>query len=173
MNFWKKAVTLAGALVAGIGCLNTATRADDYPSRTIAMVVSFPPGGLSDIAARIIADGMSRVLNQTIIIENVSGAGGTIGTARVAMATPAGMGLHVAAPALTPYLRYDSTKEFEPIGWISNAPVAVVARKDFPAKDLKEFIAYVKEHGDGEASPWRYRFGVAHGLPAVHLAAKS
>lgn len=83
------------------------------------------------------------------------------------------MGSHVAAPALTPNLRYDSTKEFEPIGRISNAPVAVVARKDFPAKDLKEFIAYVKEHGDGEASPWRYRFGVAHGLPAVHLAARS
>jgi tripartite-type tricarboxylate transporter receptor subunit TctC len=132
MNFWKKAVTLAGALVAGIGCLNTATCADEYPSRTIAMVVSFPPGGLSDVAARIIADGMSRV-----------------GTARVAMATPDGMGSHVATPALTPNLRYDSTKEFEPIGLISNAPVAVVALKDFPAKDLNEFIASVKEHGDG------------------------
>jgi tripartite-type tricarboxylate transporter receptor subunit TctC len=73
------------------------------------MVVFFPPGGLSDVAARIIVDGMSRVLNQTIIIENVGGAGGTIGTARVAMATPDGMGSHVAAPALTSNLRYDST----------------------------------------------------------------
>ena len=73
------------------------------------MIVPFPPGGPSDVVARIIADGMSRVLNQTIIIENVGGAGGTIGTARVAAATPdgytllaAGMGSHVAAPALTP-----------------------------------------------------------------------
>src|SRR5450756_239970 len=119
------------------------------------MIVPFPPGGPSDVVARIIAEGMSRVLNQTIIIENVGGAGGTIGTARVAAATPdgytllaAGMGSHVAAPALTPNLRYDSTKDFEPIGLISNAPVAVVARKDFPAKDLKEFIAYVKAQGD-------------------------
>ena len=156
MNFCKTATMLVMALVAGIGCFSPAARADNYPSRTIAMVVPFPPGGPSDVVARIIADGMSRVLNQTIIIENVGGAGGTIGTARVAAATPdgytllaAGMGSHVAAPALTPNLRYDSAKDFEPIGLISNAPVAVVARKDFPAKDLKEFIAYLKEHGDG------------------------
>jgi hypothetical protein len=140
MSFWKKAVTIAIGLVAGIGCLATATRADNYPSRTVAMIVPFPPGGPSDVVARIIADGMSRVLNQTIIIENVGGAGGTL--------LAAGMGSHVAAPALTPNLRYDSTKDFEPVGLISNAPVAVVARKDFPAKDIKEFIAYVKAQGD-------------------------
>lgn len=153
MSFWKKAVTIAIGLVAGIGCLATATRADNYPSRTVAMIVPFPPGGPSDVVARIIADGMSRVLNQTIIIENVGGAGGTIGTARVAAATPdgytllaAGMGSHVAAPALTPNLRYDSTKDFEPVGLISGRQC--------------------------EASPWRHRFGVAHGLPAVHVAAR-
>jgi tripartite-type tricarboxylate transporter receptor subunit TctC len=119
------------------------------------LVVPFPPGGPSDVVARIIADGMSRALGQTMIIENVGGAGGTIGTARVAGATPDGytllaasMGSHVAAPVLTPGIRYDSAKDFEPIGLTANAPVAVVARKDFPAKDLKEFIAYVKEHGD-------------------------
>jgi len=107
------------------------------------------------VVARIIADGMGRQLNQTVIIENVGGAGGTLGTARVAAATPdgytllaAGMGSHVAAPVLTPNIRYDSVKDFEPIGLVANAPVAVVARKDFPAKDFKEFIAYVKEHGD-------------------------
>ena len=155
MKFWKPAAMFAVALVAGMSCLVTATRADDYPSRTIALVVPFPPGGPSDVVARIIADGMSRVLGQTMIIENVGGAGGTIGTARVAAATPDGytllaasMGSHVAAPVLTPGIRYDSAKDFEPIGLTANAPVAVVARKDFPAKDLKEFIAYVKEHGD-------------------------
>src|SRR5487761_2258157 len=155
MIYRKTVLALAVGLIAGIGLLATSARADNYPSRTIAMVVPFPPGGPSDVVARIIGEGIGRQLNQTVIIENVSGAGGTIGTARVAAATPdgytllaAGMGSHVAAPALTPNLRYDSTKDFEPIGLISNAPVAVVARKDFPAKDLKEFVAYVKAHGD-------------------------
>ncbi len=116
------------------------------------MIVPFPPGGPSDVVARIMADGMGRALGSTIIIENVGGAGGTIGTARAAAATPDGytllgasMGSHVAAPALFPNLKYDSTKDFEPIGLIANAPVAVVAKKDSPAKDLKEFIAYVKK----------------------------
>ena len=155
MKFRKTAATLALSLLAAMTCLASVTRADDYPSRTIALVVPFPPGGPSDVVARIIADGMSRQLNQTVIIENVGGAGGTLGTARVAAAAPdgytllaAGMGSHVAAPVLTPNIRYDAVKDFEPIGLTANAPVAVVARKDFPAKDLKEFIAYVKEHGD-------------------------
>jgi len=155
MKLWKIVATLAASFAVGIACLPTATRADDYPSRTIQLVVPFPPGGPSDVVARIIADGMSRALNQTIIIENVGGAGGTLGTARVAAATPDGytllaasMGSHVAAPVLTPNIRYDSAKDFEPIGLTANAPVAVVARKEFPAKDLKEFIAYVKANGD-------------------------
>ncbi len=146
---------LALAIWAALAILVAPARADDYPSRTITLVVPFPPGGPSDVVARIIGDGMSRQLNQTVIIENVGGAGGTIGTARVAAAAPdgytllaAGMGSHVAAPVLTPSVRYDAVKDFEPIGLTANAPVAVVARKDFPAKDLKEFIAYVKEHGD-------------------------
>ena len=155
MEFRKTAATLALSLLAAMTCLASVTRADDYSSRTIALVVPFPPGGPSDVVARIIADGMSRQLNQTVIIENVGGAGGTLGTARVAAAAPdgytllaAGMGSHVAAPVLTPNIRYDAVKDFEPIGLTANAPVAVVARKDFPAKDLKELIAYVKEHGD-------------------------
>jgi tripartite-type tricarboxylate transporter receptor subunit TctC len=155
MKILKTASMSAVALVVGMGCLDTAARADDYPSRTITLIVPFPPGGPSDVVARIIAEGMSRVLNQTMIIENVGGAGGTIGTARVAAATPDGytllaasMGSHVAAPVLTPGIRYDSAKDFEPIGLTADAPVAVVARKDFPARDLKEFIAYVKAQGD-------------------------
>ncbi|MGH6665753.1 MAG: tripartite tricarboxylate transporter substrate-binding protein [Pseudolabrys sp.] len=146
----KTIAAAVAALVLGTG----AVIAQNYPARTITAVVPYPPGGPSDVVARIVADGMSRVLNETIIIENIGGAGGTIGTARVAAATPDGytllaasMGSHVAAPALTPNLRYDSAKDFEPIGLTANAPVAIVARKDFPAKDLKEFIAYVKQHG--------------------------
>jgi tripartite-type tricarboxylate transporter receptor subunit TctC len=155
MKFRKTAAALVLSAFAVLTALATAARADNYPSRTIALVVPFPPGGPSDVVARIIADGMSRQLHQTVIIENVGGAGGTIGTARVAAATPdgytllaAGMGSHVAAPVLTPNVRYDAVKDFEPIGLTANAPVAVVARKDFPAKDLKEFVAYVKAQGD-------------------------
>jgi len=75
MKFWKPIAMFAVALVAGMSCFVTATRADDYPSRTIALVVPFPPGGPSDVVARIIAEGMSRVLGQTMINENVGGAG--------------------------------------------------------------------------------------------------
>lgn len=130
--------------------------AQNYPERNIVMIVPFPPGGPSDVVARIMADGMSRQLGQTMVIENVTGAGGTIGTGRAAAAEPdgytllgAGMGSHVAAPALFPNLKYDSTKDFEPIGMASNSQVAVVAKKDLPAKDLKELIAYVRKNGAG------------------------
>ena len=129
--------------------------AEDYPTRTIKMVVPFPPGGPSDVVARIIADGMGRALGQTIIIENVGGAGGTLGTARVAEATADGytllgasMGSHVAAHALYDNLRYDSTKDFAPIGMAANSQVAIVAKKDLPASNLKDFISWVKKGGD-------------------------
>jgi tripartite-type tricarboxylate transporter receptor subunit TctC len=155
MTLRKIALALAAALFAATAGVIAPGRADDYPTHTITVIVPFPPGGPSDVVARIVADGLSRQLNQTVIIENVGGAGGTIGTAKAAGAAPDGytllaasMGSHVAAPVLTPNVRYDPVKDFEPIGLISNAPVAVVARKDFPADNLKDFIGYVKAHGD-------------------------
>ncbi len=143
-------LALAALLAVGLPAL-----AEDYPTRTIKMVVPFPPGGPSDVVARIVADGMSRALGQSVIIENVGGAGGTLGTARVAEATPDGytilgasMGSHVAAHALYTNLRYDSTKDFAPIGLAANSQVAIVTKKDLPATNLKEFIAWVKKGGD-------------------------
>ena len=140
--------------LAALALASLAAGAQDYPSRNITMIVPYPAGGPSDVVARIVAEGMRKQLGETIVIENVGGAGGTVGTGRAAGATPDGytilsasMGSHVAAPALFPNLKYDSTKDFEPIGLVSNAPAALVARKDFPAKDLKEFIAYVKKNG--------------------------
>jgi len=125
--------------------------AQTYPTHPITMIVPYPAGGPSDVVARIMADGMSHHLGQNVIIENVGGAGGTLGTGRAAEAPPDGytvlaasMGSHVAAPAFYPNLKYDSTRDFEPIGLTSNAPAAVVARADFPAGNLKDFIAYVK-----------------------------
>ncbi len=128
--------------------------AQNYPARPVTMIVPYPAGGPSDVVARIMADGMSKALGQNVVIENVGGAGGTIGTGRAASAEhdgytllAASMGSHVSAPALFENLKYDSTKDFDPIGLTSNAPAAVVARKDFPAKNFKEFIAYVKKNG--------------------------
>ena len=144
-------IVFASLLLLG----SVSAHADTYPSRTISMVVPFPAGGPSDVIARIVAGHMSETLGQTIIIENVGGAGGTLGSARVAAATPDGytllagsMGSHVAAPALFANLRYDSARDFVPIGLTAIAPVAIVARKDFPAKDMRGFIDYLRANGE-------------------------
>src|SRR5215831_1273025 len=129
--------------------------AQSYPSRPITVIVPFPAGGPSDVVARIVTERMAKILGQSMIIQNVGGAGGTIGSARVAAANPDGytllagsMGSHVAAPVLTPGVKYDSERDFEPIGFTAHAPAVIVARKDFPAKDLREFVDYLKKHGD-------------------------
>jgi len=128
--------------------------AQTYPSRAISVVVPFPAGGPSDVVARIVADHMGRVLGQTLVIENVGGAGGTIGSARVAAAAPDGytllagsMGSHVAAPVLTPNVRYDPAQAFEAIGPTAHAPAVIVARTDFPADDLRAFITLARNNG--------------------------
>jgi len=129
--------------------------AQSYPSKSITVVVPFPAGGPSDVVARIVTEHMAKTLGQSMVIENVGGAGGTLGSARVASAQPDGytllagsMGSHVAAPVLTPNLKYDATKDFVAVGITAHAPAAIVAKKDFPAKDLKEFVAYLKTNGD-------------------------
>ena len=118
------------------------------------MIVPFPAGGPSDVVARIVSEQMGKVLRQNFVIENVGGAGGSIGSARVAAAAPDGytllaasMGSHVAAPLLVPSAKYDPLRDFEPIGITAHAPVVIVARKDFPAKDLPEFVALLKQKG--------------------------
>jgi tripartite-type tricarboxylate transporter receptor subunit TctC len=149
-NVWRS-IILAFALVAGI----VPVRAQDYPSRPITVIVPFPAGGASDVVARIVTNQMSKILGQSIVIENVGGAGGTIGSARVAAAAPDGytllaaaMGSHVAAPVLTPNLKYDPVADFAPIGLTANSPAVVIAREDFPARDLKEFVAVLRQQGD-------------------------
>jgi tripartite-type tricarboxylate transporter receptor subunit TctC len=129
--------------------------AQGYPTRPVTVVVPFPAGGPSDVVARIVAEQMGKVLGQSLIIENIGGAGGTIGSAHVAAAKPNGytllagsMGSHVAAPVLTPNLKYDSARDFEPIGFTAHAPAVIVARKDFPANDLREFLRVLRANGD-------------------------
>ena len=154
----RQSTTLKGLLcvaVLGLMAAPLTARAGEYPSHAVTVVVPFPAGGPSDVVARIVAEHMGKTLGQTLVIENVGGAGGTLGSGRVAAATPDGytllagsMGSHVSAPVLTPGIKYDSERDFVPIGFTANAPAVIVARKDFPAKNLREFVDYLKKNGD-------------------------
>ncbi len=142
----KKILTIALALFA----VAPAAVAQDYPTRIITLVSPFPAGGPSDTTARLVAGAMSKELGQQIIVENLTGAGGTIGTNRVAKAKPdgytimvSGSGTHAAAEFLNKELPYKST-DFEQIGMINVSPVVLVARSEIPAKTLSEFVAYIK-----------------------------
>jgi len=148
-----KKVVLALAAVAGLAA--TGAQAQNFPTRPITMIVPFAAGGPTDVIARIVTDHMSRTLGQQIVIENVAGAGGTTGITRAAQSQPDGytimmghMGTHGAAPALYPNLKYDPTKDFAPIGLAAGTPIVIVARKDFPANDLKGFIEYLRTNGE-------------------------
>ena len=128
--------------------------AQKYPDRVITMVVPFTAGGPTDTVARLTAAPMTKVLNQQVIVENVGGAGGTIAANRVAKATPDGYMIlihHIGmstAPALYRKLPYKPLEDFEPIGLINEVPMTIVSRRDFPPKDLKELISYVKANKD-------------------------
>jgi tripartite-type tricarboxylate transporter receptor subunit TctC len=139
----------ASVFVLVLGALPTF--AQDYPARPITLIVPFAAGGPTDVVARIVSDHMSRTLNQTIVIENTLGAGGTTASTRAMRATPDGytiimghMGTHAASVALYPNLAYKPDSDFEPIGMAAGTPILILARKNFPAKDLKEFVTYVK-----------------------------
>jgi len=130
--------------------LSQAYAAEPYPSKVISIVVPFTAGGPTDTVARLMSRAMGTALKTQMIVENVDGAGGTIGAARVAKAAPDGYTIflhhigHSTAPSLYRKLPYNSITDFEPIGLINEVPMTLIARKDFPAKDLKELIAYVK-----------------------------
>src|SRR5882762_11687937 len=135
------AATLA-AIVAGVSHANAQT----YPARPITMIVPLAPGGSTDVIGRIMAEGMRASLGQPVIVENVTGAGGTIGVGRLARAAADGYtfgigqwGTNVANGAIYP-LQYDLLKDFEPIALIASQPFLIVAKKATPASDLKELI---------------------------------
>ena len=138
---------IAAALVATL----TGAQAQDYPQRGITMVVPFAAGGTTDVVARIMADHMSRTLGQQVVIENVTGAGGTVGVTRVAKAAPDGytilmgnLGTQAASVGLYPKLAYDPRADFEPVMNAASTPMLVVAKKDLPVNDFREFVAYLK-----------------------------
>lgn len=137
--------------LAALGLMALPAAAQNYPTRPITLIVPFAAGGPTDIIARIVGEHMSKTLGQQIVVENVAGAGGTTGITRGAQASKDGytimmghMGTHGAAPALYPKLRYDPTKDFAQIGLAAGTPIIIVSKKDIPAKDLKEFVAYLK-----------------------------
>jgi tripartite-type tricarboxylate transporter receptor subunit TctC len=145
---------LVAALAIGFSALPAAAQTD-YPRRPITLIVPFAAGGPTDVIARIAADHMTRTLGQPIIIENIVGAGGTTASTRAARAAPDGytiemghMGTHAASVALYPNLAYKPDVDFAPIGLVAGTPVLILAKKDFPPKDLKEFVAYVKANVD-------------------------
>jgi tripartite-type tricarboxylate transporter receptor subunit TctC len=125
-------------------------QAQPFPSRQITLVVPFPPGGSTDVAARIMAERMRPILGQAIIIENVGGAGGSIGVGRVARAAPDGYTIDIGqwdthVGSIIYKLNYDLQTDFEPIGLISVNPQLLVAKKDLAANNLNELVALMKK----------------------------
>jgi tripartite-type tricarboxylate transporter receptor subunit TctC len=143
---------MVAAVLLVVAGMNGA-RAEDYPARTVTIIVPFAAGGPADITARIVADIFNRHLGQKFVVENVGGAGGTIGTLRAARAAADGytilsghLGTNALASAFYPNLGYDPQKDFEPIGLSAEYPELLVVRKDFPANNLNEFVAYAKSN---------------------------
>jgi tripartite-type tricarboxylate transporter receptor subunit TctC len=147
MPFTGRLIT--GSLLAL--ALSGVPAAAQYPNKAITVIVPFAAGGPTDVVTRLVGDHMSRTLGQTLVVENVGGAGGTIGMTRASQAQPDGytiavgnMGTQSAAPALYPNLKYDPAKSFAQVGIVNYTPQAIVAKKEMAAANLKDFIAYLK-----------------------------
>jgi len=172
---------LALALFAAALAAPARAQSQAYPTRVITLVAPFPPGGPSDTAARLIVGPMSQALGQQVIVDNLTGAGGAIGTDHVAKAAPdgytlviSGSGTHAAAEFLKPDLPYRST-DFTQIGLINTSPMVIAARSAVPANTLTDFIAYLKanekkvtEADAGVGSISNLACSVFHTLAGVH-----
>ena len=139
-----KALLLMCSFACGVA------HAQNYPDKAITMVVPFAAGGPTDVVARMMAVPMGKSLGQPVVVENVNGAGGTIGATKVARAAPNGytiflhhMGMSTA-PALYNKLNFDPMTDFEYVGQVLDVPMTLIARKDIPANNLQELIAYIK-----------------------------
>ena len=152
MNWYGRLLASSGlAALAGLGTITAQAQTLAYPTRSITMIVPFAAGGPTDVISRIVTGHMAQTLGQSIIIENVVGAGGTTATTRAARAANDGytlitghMGTHAASVPLYPNLAYHPEKDFEPVALLAGTPILILARKDFAPKDLKEFVSYVK-----------------------------
>lgn len=158
----------AAAMTGGWPC---PSMAQAYPSRPITLIVPFPPGGATDVIARLLAERVGPLLGQPVVIENIGGAGGSIGVGRVARAAADGYVLcigHVqthVTNAATQTLHYDVLKDFAPVALVADTPQWIIARSTLPAKDLKEFIAWLK------ANPTTEKCGTVGSGSLVEIAA--
>src|ERR1700761_8192647 len=141
----KLVLGIAGLLLAGL----VTAHAQSFPSKQITLVVPFPPGGSTDVAARIMAERMRTPLGQAVIVENIGGAGGSIAVGRVARAAPDGYTIDIGqwdthVGSIIYKLDYDLEKDFEPIALVSNNPQLMVAKNDLPANNLAELVTWMK-----------------------------
>src|SRR5712691_11365589 len=143
--------TIIGGVFAAVLALAGPTAAQDYPSRPITMIIPFAAGGPTDVLGRVVAARMSEVLGQQVVVENVGGAGGMTGSARVAQSPPDGytfvlgtVGTHAQGQTLYKKPLYNAATDFTPVALIAEVPIALITRKDLPVNNLQEFVAYAK-----------------------------
>src|SRR5712672_1089961 len=155
------------AVLAGVAA---PAAAQDFPSRPVTMIIPFAAGGPTDVLGRIVGARMSEVLGQKLVIENVGGAGGMTGSARVAQAKPDGysmllgtVGTHAQGQTLYKKPLYNAATDFTPVALIADVPIVLIARKDLPVANLKEFVEYSKKNQD------KMTFGSAGAGSATHL----
>src|SRR5665647_938338 len=151
--------TMMAAVFAGVLALTGTASAEDFPDRQLTMVIPFAAGGPTDVLGRIMAQAMGEQLKQTIIVENVGGAGGMTGGKRVADAKPDGytmllgtVGTQAQGQTLYKKPLYNAVTDFTPVALIAEIPIVVIARPDIPANNLKEFIAYAKANASKTVS---------------------
>src|ERR1700681_1633435 len=159
-----------GALLMLAGALSGAAVAQNFPTHPMVMVIPFAPGAPQDVLGRIIGQRMSEALGQQVIIENVGGAGGMTGSARVAQAAPDGytmvlgsVGTHAQNQSLFKKPLYDAATDFTPVALVAETPIALITRKDLPPNNFKEFVAYAK------ANQAKMQYGSAGAGSATHL----
>jgi tripartite-type tricarboxylate transporter receptor subunit TctC len=157
-----KRIVALGVVLAGLAGLPGSVGAQNYPTRPITMVIPFAAGGPTDVLGRVVAAEMGKSLGQQVMVENVTGAGGQTGSKRVADAAPDGysfvigtVGTHAQSQTLYKKPLYNSQTDFTPVG--------LIARKDLPVKDFKEFVTYTK------ANQSKMQFGSAGAGSATHL----
>jgi tripartite-type tricarboxylate transporter receptor subunit TctC len=163
----------AAAMLAGASTQTASTQtapAQSWPDRPVTMIVPFAPGSASDTVGRLLTARLTEILGQSVIVENIGGAGGTIGVGRAAKATPdgyqfvlGGIDTFAMSKALYKKLPYDPVADFIPVALVAEQPIVLLARKELPTKDFKEFIAYMK------ANPGKLQYGSAGIGSGSHL----
>jgi tripartite-type tricarboxylate transporter receptor subunit TctC len=161
---------LFGVTLAVLAGVAGPAAAQDFPNRPVTMIIPFAAGGPTDVLGRIVGARMGEVLGQQVVIENVGGAGGMTGSARVAQSAPDGytivlgtVGTHAQGQSLYKKPLYNAATDFTPVALIAEVPIVLIARKDFPAGNLQEFVAYTKKNQD------KITFGSAGTGSATHL----